>query len=145
LQIIFCRLRGFASNFDFDELVSQLTWHVKFELSDNVLMHIIAFANRPPMDMVQLWNVRHQPMKSRSQIVGQIVATVAGGIVAAPFSIWGFIVGGDFIGAATGGILALPGGLFGAAIVIACGAGMGWLLFAGGIFVWQALVSRGNH
>ena len=78
-------------------------------------------------------------MKSRGQIIGHKVAAIIGGIAAVPLSVWGFIIGGDFIGSWTRGLLAIPGALLGAAIVVACGAGLGWLLFSLGFIAWQAL------
>jgi ABC-type dipeptide/oligopeptide/nickel transport system permease subunit len=84
-------------------------------------------------------------MKSRVQIVGQKIAAVIGGIAAIPLSVWGFIIGGDFIGSWTRGFLAIPGALLGAAIVVAFGAGLGWLLFSVGFIAWQALSQKTRH
>jgi len=78
-------------------------------------------------------------MKSRVQIIGQKIAAIIGGIAAIPWCVWGFIIGGDFMGSWTRGLLAIPGALLGAAIVLAIGAGLGWLLFSIGLIAWQAL------
>jgi hypothetical protein len=84
-------------------------------------------------------------MKSRVQVVGQKIAAIVGGIAAVPFSIWGFIIGGDLIGSATRGLLAIPGALLGAAIVVVVGAAIGWLLFSIGFAIWQAFSRRVKH
>jgi hypothetical protein len=53
---------------------------------------------------------------------GEIVGGVFGALAALPFGVYGFILGGTFIGAATGGVLAIPGALFGAGLAILAGA-----------------------
>ena len=55
----------------------------------------------------------------------EIIGAVLGAAAALPLSVWGFVIGGDFIGAATRGWLAIPGALFGAGIVILGGAFLG--------------------
>jgi len=84
-------------------------------------------------------------MKSRGQIIGQKIAAIIGGVAAVPLSVWGFVIGGDFIGSWTRGFLAIPGALLGAAIVVAFGAGLGWLLFSVGFIAWQALSHKPRH
>jgi hypothetical protein len=84
-------------------------------------------------------------MKSRVQSIGQKTSAIIGGIAAIPLSIWGFIIGGDFFGSWTRGFLAIPGAFLGAAVVVACGAGLGWLLFSIGFIAWQALSHKARH
>jgi hypothetical protein len=55
----------------------------------------------------------------------EIVGAVAGATAALPFAIWGFVLGGTFIAAATGGLLAIPGALLGAGFVLLAGALLG--------------------
>ena len=42
-----------------------------------------------------------------------------------PLSVWGFVIGGDFIGAWTRGWLAIPGAVLGVGLVIFAGAFLG--------------------
>jgi hypothetical protein len=56
----------------------------------------------------------------------EIVGALLGAAAALPVAVWGFVVGGTFIGAATGGWLAIPGALFGAGLVIFAGVRVGW-------------------
>lgn len=56
----------------------------------------------------------------------EIVGMALGAAAAIPFAVWGFVLGGMFIGAATGGWLALPGALIGGGFVICAGALLGW-------------------
>ena len=55
----------------------------------------------------------------------EIIGAILGAAAALPLSVWGFVVGGDFIGAATRGWLAIPGAVFGAGLVIFGGAFIG--------------------
>ncbi len=84
-------------------------------------------------------------MRNRGQIIGQKIAAIIGGVAAVPLSVWGFIIGGDFIGSWTRGLLAIPGALLGATIVLALGACMGWLVFSVGFIAWQALSRKTKH
>ena len=55
----------------------------------------------------------------------KIVGAILGVFATLPLSVWGFVIGGDFIGAWTSGWLAIPGALFGAGLVIFAGAFLG--------------------
>src|ERR1035441_7312075 len=55
----------------------------------------------------------------------KIVGAILGVFATLPLSVWGFVIGGDFIGAWTSGWLTIPGALFGAGLVIFAGAFLG--------------------
>jgi hypothetical protein len=84
-------------------------------------------------------------MSNQSKDIVRIVAIIAGGVAICPLSGWGFILGGFFLGGLTNGALAIPGALFGAAIVVSAGALVGGLIGECCIVGWEEYRQKRNH
>src|SRR5690349_9669206 len=73
-------------------------------------------------------------------------ARAAGGVIGAiaawPAVAYGFIIGGMFFGVISGGLLAIPGALLGAALAIGLGALLGRIGVKIGYFTWRSWKSR---
>lgn len=60
---------------------------------------------------------------------GERIAVIIGVVAAFPVAYFGFIIGGMAGGLATGGLLAIPGALIGAALVLLAGGVVALMVF----------------
>ena len=74
---------------------------------------------------------------------GEWIAAVIGAVAALPVAYFGFVIGGMVGGVATGGLLAIPGALIGAAVVPVIGRAAAVVVFRIGQYFYR-LIRRGR-